>query len=208
MEKTLKAISIIVENKISEVKLTYEKEMLEMQKTILKYKNQLQKEREEAKKTIERLEQCHIKELKKATSISWIDNGKYYNLSDFCRVSKYIFFIKETELKQWLFQQGHLIQINDKYIPTDSGVCKLHDNELYIDYNFIRGTIILLRSFIYVGETEDIQTFFETYQDNKPTIIEQMANTVYVECKQRSQEFREHRENKYFIDGREENVLK
>lgn len=208
MEKTLKAISVIVENKISEIKLNYEKEILEMQKTILKYENQLQKEREESKKNIERLEQCHIKELKKATSIRWIDNGKYYNLSDFCRVSKSIFFIKETELKQWLFQQGHLTQANDKYIPTVSGVCKVYDNELYIDYKFIRSTIILLRSFIYVGEAEDIKTFFEAYQDNKPTIIEQMANTVYVECKQRSEEFKEYKENKYFVESKEKESIR
>lgn len=54
-----------------------------------------------------------------------------------------------------------------------------------------------LRALIFLGENENIDEAVNIYKKNKKVLIEQMANTVYVECKQRSVEFKEHRENKF-----------
>jgi hypothetical protein len=61
---------------------------------------------------------------------------------------------------------------------------------------------MFLRSLIFVGDENEIQDMVDEYRDSKKVIVEQMANTVYVECKQRSLEFREHRDNKFFLESK------
>lgn len=184
-DSELEKVELKSNQKLQEIKLEYENKI-----------NSLELE-------IENLKKSKKEEILKATMIRWDESGEYYNLSDFCRVSKCLLFIKETELKQWLAQQGFLKKENDKYIPSeDNDVCIMIDNELYIKYEYIRNTILLLRSLIFVGDEDDIQDIVDDYKDSKKVIIEQMANTVYVECKQRSVEFREHRENKFFLENK------
>lgn len=46
------------------------------------------------------------------------------------------------------------------------------------------------------------------YENVKDSYLEKMANTVYVECKQRSEEFREHKENKFFVEDKQQQKIK
>lgn len=157
---------------------------------------------------IKSLKQKHKGELLQATRIKWDKTGKYYNLSDFCNVTRDLLFIKENELKQWLYQQEILIIENNKYIPNpNNDICILLDNELYIKYEFIRNKIMLLRSFIFIGDINDIQYAVDKYQENKDVVLEQMSNIVYVECKQRSVEFQECKDNKFFIEKQDNKKL-
>lgn len=172
----------------------------EMERIDLKYKSKIT----ELENTIKELKQENKNILLNATHIKWDDTGKYYNLKDFCRVSRDLLFIKETELKQWLNQQEILKIENDKYVPNDSSdICILIDNELYIKYSFIREELMALRTLIFLGDNKVIDNIVKNYKDSKEVFIEQMANTVYVECKQRSVEFREHRDNKFFINNKD-----
>lgn len=171
----------------------------EFERLDLKYKSKIT----ELENTIKELKKEHQNELLNATHIRWDESGKYYNLKDFCRVSRDLLFIKETELKQWLNQQEILKIENDKYVPNDSSdICILIDNELYIKYSFIREELMTLRTLIFLGDNKIIDNIVKNYKDSKEVFIEQMANTVYVECKQRSEEFREHRDNKFFLDSK------
>lgn len=159
---------------------------------------ELKSEIERLNNKIKNMEKEHSKYEVESTRIRWDDTGKYYNLKDFCRVTRDLLFIKENELKQWLKQQDILKIENDKYIPN-CAICILVDGELYISYEFIREKIMTLRTLIFLGDNENIDEAINIYKKNKKVLIEQMANTVYVECKQRSVEFKEHRENKFFI---------
>lgn len=157
---------------------------------------------------IKSLKQKHKGELLQATRIKWDKTGKYYNLSDFCNVTRDLLFIKENELKQWLYQQEILTVENNKYIPNpNNNISILVDNELYIKYEFIRETIMGLRTLVFLGDKHSIDTFVKNYKDNKQYVIEQMANTVYVECKQRSVEFQECKDNKFFIEKQDNKKL-
>lgn len=171
----------------------------EMERIDLKYKSKIT----ELENTIKELKQENKNILLNATHIKWDDTGKYYNLKDFCRVSRDLLFIKETELKQWLYKQEILKIENDKYIPNDnSDICIIFEGELYIKYSFIRKELMTLRTLIFLGDNKIIDNIVKNYKDSKEVFIEQMANTVYVECKQRSEEFREHRDNKFFLDSK------
>lgn len=182
----------------------------ELEKVELKGKQKLQEIKTEYENKIssleleiENLKKSKKEEILKSTMIRWDESGEYYNLSDFCRVSKCLLFIKESELKQWLNQQGILKIENEKYIPNEnSDICILIDNELYISYKFIREKIMCLRTLVFLGDDESIDRIVNIYKDKKDAIIEQMANTVYVECKNRSLEFREHRDNKFFLENK------
>lgn len=160
--------------------------------------NELRQEINTLNDKIKSMEKECNKKVEEATHIKWDKTGEYYNLKDFCRVTRDLLFIKETELKQWLFQQGVLKNENNKYTPNND-ICTLIDNELYIKYEFIRNKILLLRSLVFLGDEDLLKGIVDKYRDDKKIIVEQMANTVYVECKQRSVEFKEHRENKFFI---------
>lgn len=126
--------------------------------------------------------------------------SKYCSLKDFCRISTYLLFIKETELKQWLFQQGYLVKEGDKYVSNNQyDVCIMVGDEVYIKYEFIRKQVFLLRTLVYIGDSEDVRDLVDEFDDKKEAIVEQMANTVYVSYKQKSHEFRDHKSNKFFI---------
>ena len=101
-----------------------------------------------------------------STRIRWDDTGKYYNLKDFCRITRDLLFIKENELKQWLKQQDILKIENDKYTPNCS-ICILVDGELYVSYEFIREKIMTLRALIFLGENENIDEAVNIYKKNK-----------------------------------------
>lgn len=132
------------------------------------------------------------------------DNGKYCSVSDFCRLSRSLLFIKETELKQWLLQQGVLARDNEKYVPNkDNNTCVFVENEMYIKYEFVRKNVLFLRTLIYVGDDAEVRDFVDEFSDNKEILVEQMANTVYVAYKQNSNEFRHHKENRFFIENEE-----
>lgn len=183
----------------------------EMEKVELKHKVELyEKEKEilNLKKEIEELKNNNKLNLLKANRIRWSEDGKYYNLSDFCRVTKDLLFINETSLKQFLLQEGVLIKQNDKYIPTDDiDTCILIDNELYIDYDYIRGTIMFMRTCIYLDE--ELKSYIKVYNKNQDVLREKMSNTVYIDCKQRSKEFQRCKENKFFIkDNEVKNISK
>lgn len=124
---------------------------------------------------------------------------KYCNLKDFCRISTSLLFIKEDELKQWMYQQGFLVRTENKYIANkESDICIMVDNEIYVKYEFIRKHILLLRTLVYIGDSDSVNTIIDDFEENKETIIEQMANTVYVSYKQNSNEFKHHKDNRYF----------
>lgn len=198
-----------IENQLKQIEMEKDIEIKTLQLEIDRLKNELSKKELEYKKNMTDQHIEHQNDLKKATLIRWSEDGKYYNIKDFCFVGRHIFFIKATELKQWLYQQGILDKINDKYIPNEnSDICKLIDNELYIQYSFIRNKIVFLRSLIFMGDIENINEIVKTYKDNKDMVIEQMANTVYVECKQRSEEFKEYKENKYFVESKEKESIR
>lgn len=174
----------------------------------LKEEKQYESKIKSLENEIKFLKQKHKDELSQATRIKWDKTGKYYNLSDFCNVTRDLLFIKENELKQWLYQQEILIIENNKYIPNpNNDICILLDNELYIKYEFIRNKIMLLRSFIFIGDINDIQYAVDKYQENKDVVLEQMSNIVYVECKQRSVEFQECKDNKFFIEKQDNKKL-
>lgn len=82
-------------------------------------------------------------------------------------------------------------------------LCIIFEGELYIKYSFIRKELMTLRTLIFLGDNKIIDNIVKNYKDSKEVFIEQMANTVYVECKQRSEEFREHRDNKFFLDSKD-----
>lgn len=190
----IEVIKRMIENEIEKVELRGKIKLNEMKSEYEDRINDLQNK-------IEQLKKSKKEEVLKANIIRWDESGAYYNLSDFCRVSKYLLFIKETELKQWLHQQGILKIEDEKYVPNND-ICILIDNELYIKYEYIRNHIMFLRSLIFVGDEDEIQDMVDEYRDSKKVIVEQMANTVYVECKQRSLEFREHRDNKFFLESK------
>lgn len=190
----IEVIKRMIENEIEKVDLKGKIKLNEMKSEYEDRINDLQNK-------IEQLKKSKKEEVLKANIIRWDESGTYYNLSDFCRVSKYLLFIKETELKQWLHQQGILKIEDEKYVPNND-ICILIDNELYIKYEYIRNHIMFLRSLIFVGDENEIQDMVDEYRDSKKVIVEQMANTVYVECKQRSLEFREHRDNKFFLESK------
>lgn len=98
---------------------------------------ELKSEIERLNNKIKNMEKEHSKSLVDSTKIRWDDTGKYYNLKDFCRITRDLLFIKENELKQWLKQQDILKIENDKYTPNCS-ICILVDGELYVSYEFIR----------------------------------------------------------------------
>ena len=123
-------------------------------------------------------------------------------------MSRDLLFIKENQLKQWLYQKEILLSENNKYIPNpDSDICILVDNELYIKYEFIRNKIMLLRSFIFIGSIDDIKSAVDTYKNDKDVLLEEMSNTVYIECKQRSVEFQECKDNKFFLEKQDNKKL-
>ena len=190
----IEVIKRMIENEIEKVELKGQIKLNEMKSEYEDKINDLQN-------NIEQLKKSKKEEVLKANIIRWDESGTYYNLSDFCRVSKYLLFIKETELKQWLHQQGTLKIEDEKYVPNND-ICLLIENELYIKYEYIRNHIMFLRSLIFVGDENEIQDMVDEYRDSKKVIVEQMANTVYVECKQRSLEFREHRDNKFFLESK------
>lgn len=190
----IEVIKRMIENEIEKVELKGQIKLNEM-------KSEYEDRISDLQNKIEQLKKSKKEEALKANIIRWDESGIYYNLSDFCRVSKYLLFIKETELKQWLHQQGILKIEDEKYVPNND-ICILIDNELYIKYEYIRNHIMFLRSLIFVGDENEIQDMVDEYRDSKKVIVEQMANTVYVECKQRSLEFREHRDNKFFLESK------
>ena len=137
-----------------------------------------------------------------SNKIRWDESGEYYNLKDFCIASKFILFFKENELKQYLLECNHLVKDknNGKYIPNlDSDICILIDGEIYIKYSFIRSNLMFLRTAIFIGNNDEMKKLSKIFYDNQDILTEKMGNTVYVDCKQRSHEFRNCRENKYFI---------
>lgn len=186
----------LIKGEIERIELRHKVELLEKEKEIEVLKKQL--------KTIK--DECKIS-LLTATKIKWSDDGKYYNLKDFCRVTRDLLFINETNLKQYLYREGILTKQDDKYIPsTNSTTCILIDNELYIEYSYIRKNILFLRTCIYLDK--ELERHVEMYENVKDSYLEKMANTVYVECKQRSEEFREHKENKFFIEDKQQQKIK
>lgn len=198
-----------IENQIQQINTEYESIIKDLKHEISELKHRLNEKEQETEHKIKELIELNKIELLNATSIKWSKDGRYYNLRDFCRVTKHLFFIKETELKQWLFQQEILEKSNDLYIPRKGNdICKIIDNELYIEYSFIRKKIVLLRSLIFIGDSDNIDKTVKSYKENKSIAIEQMANTVYVECKQRSEEFREHKENKFFVEDKKQQKIK
>ncbi|MGL4425887.1 MAG: hypothetical protein ACRCZ0_06310 [Cetobacterium sp.] len=130
-------------------------------------------------------------EVKSATTIRKSDDGKYFNLKDFCRIQKDFLFIDENGMKQFLFQRKVLTKINDKYVPSDNQVNAVEiGGEIFVFYNYLR-SILTMRSLLLIGEDDDITKFVRRYTDNKVLINEQLSNMVYVDYKQTSFEFRD-----------------
>lgn len=129
-------------------------------------------------------------------------NG-YQNLSDFCRTTKDFLFFKENELKQYLTKIGFLVRDeNNKYVPNKNNKeCILVDGELYIDYNWLREELIFIRTMLYFDK-DLYELKYKQFENRKETIVNDIANTVRVECKQRSKEFREHKENMHYVENK------
>lgn len=178
----------------------YELERRKIEKEIEELKEKHEKQLEELKQFYEsRIEY----EKNEALKIRTYEN-QYQNLSDFCRVTKNFFFFKENELKQYLLNKRVLKrdERSGKYIPA-SDKAVLVDNELFVDYEWLRSQLIFVRTMLYFDEynyEKAVDTFFK----NKDEEVSNIANTVFVECKQRSKEFREHKENKYYIGTMEQ----
>ncbi len=90
------------------IKDLWEKEMEVVKAKHLLKENELRQEINTLNDKIKSMEKECNKKVEEATHIKWDKTGEYYNLKDFCRVTRDLLFIKETELKQWLFQQGVL----------------------------------------------------------------------------------------------------
>ncbi|MGL6024529.1 MAG: hypothetical protein ACRC0F_07930 [Cetobacterium sp.] len=133
----------------------------------------------------------------KSTRIRWDKTGKYFSLSDFCRNTKDILFIKEAEYKQYLFSKGILDKLDNNYFPKSES-CVRFEGELYVSYSEIR-EMLLLRSLVYIGNSDVLDEFADSFFKNKDIMTEQLANTVYIECKTKSDEFRNHRDNVHYI---------
>jgi hypothetical protein len=79
---------------------------------------------------------------------------------------------------------------NGVYIPNKhSTISKCEDGELYVKDSYLR-RLLALRSMTAIGSEKDLDTFVQKFNDKRDVIIETMANTVYVEYKQNSFEFR------------------
>lgn len=192
----METIIEIIKHEIERIKLKYKVEINDRDREILELKNKIAKLKKENK----------IK-LIKSTKIRWSEDKRYYNLSDFCRVSRDILFINETNLKQYLETEGILIKKDNKYIPSNTtDLCIFVNNELYIDYSYIRNHIMFLRTCIYLDKDESLEDFIQIYYTHKDILCEKMSNTVYVECKQRSKEFSKCKENKFFTNSSKEQI--
>lgn len=181
-----KMLELVLEKHNKELELLKyrHKEELELQKA--NYENVINKGREA---------------LLLANRIRWDESGKYFSLKDFCRNTRDLLFLKEDGLKQYYASVGVLKKEKDKYIPNNEYAI-LVDNELFIEYSCLR-KLIAVRSMIFFGEENVIDTMLQNFKENSDLITEQMGNTVYVECKQRSEEFKNHRENVNHIENRE-----
>lgn len=186
---------------ILKIKEMYES-LLDEKNEIIKSKDDELRNQVDRFKSIEEENNKTIEQLKSQRNlIRWDKTGEYYNLKDFCIASKYIFFFKENELKQYLLNMGVLEKENDKYVPNKKdNTAILIDNEIYIKYTYIRNHLILLRSLVFMGYGETLTNIVKDLKSSYDILTEKLGNTVYIECKQRSFEFRNCRENQNFIE--------
>ncbi|MGL5099489.1 MAG: hypothetical protein ACRC6B_05570 [Fusobacteriaceae bacterium] len=147
---------------------------------------------------ITRLKAKHKEEIKNTHIIRWDESKKYFNLTDFCRNLKGLLFIKESEIKQYLLQTQVVKIENDNYVGNGEESITV-DGELYISNEQLR-KIILLRSLIFIGDDSLLDEAVNMFKENRDLVIEQMANTVYVKCKHKSEEFKAHRENVHYLN--------
>ncbi|MGL6025122.1 MAG: hypothetical protein ACRC0F_10965, partial [Cetobacterium sp.] len=138
------------------------------------------------------------KEMEITHTIKWDSSKKYFNLSDFCRNTRGMLFIKESELKQYFESCGYLTKnALGKYVVNNDETMEL-DGEIYVSHSILR-RIMTIRGLICIGEDSDIDEMVSSFKNNKNLLVEQMANTVYVQCKQKSEEFKLHRENVHYM---------
>ena len=137
------------------------------------------------------------KEALESNRIKWDETKKYFSIKDFCRNTRDLLFIKEDSLKQHYMSVGILRKENNKYVPNNESA-KLVENEVYIEYSQLR-KLLAIRSMIFF-DSEVMDNILSNFRENLDIITEQMGNTVYVDCKQRSEEFKAHRENIHFIE--------
>ncbi|MGL4999928.1 MAG: hypothetical protein ACRC5T_13275, partial [Cetobacterium sp.] len=162
-----------------------------------KYDDRIVGLKAEHSRVMEKVSKEHKIELEKTHTIRWDGSKKYFCLTDFCRNMRGVFFIKETELKQYLLQTDVLSSENGGYIGN--GVDSIDiDGELYVSIEQLR-KILTLRSLVLIGEDDRIDRVISNFKNNKDLLVEQMANTVYVQCKQKSEEFKLHRENVHYM---------
>ena len=208
----LQTVVNLIEQEIELIESKHKLEILkikEMYESLLDEKNKIIKSKDDELrnqvdrfKSIEEENNKTIEQLKSQRNlIRWDKTGEYYNLKDFCIASKYIFFFKENELKQYLLNMGVLEKENDKYVPNKKdNTAILIDNEIYIKYTYIRNHLILLRSLVFMGYGETLTNIVKDLKSSYDILTEKLGNTVYIECKQRSFEFRNCRENQNFIE--------
>jgi hypothetical protein len=177
MEKMLQSV---LEKHNSEVELLKYKHKEELAKIEDLYKNKLL-----AMKT----------ETSELNRIRWDESKKYFSIKDFCRNTRDLLFIKEDSLKQHYLSVGILKKENDKYVPNNKSA-KLVENEVYVEYSQLR-KLLAVRSMIFF-DCETMDNILNTFRENSDIMTEQMGSTVYVDCRQRSEEFRNHRESIYF----------
>ena len=162
-----------------------------------KYEDIINELRNEHSKVLENLNIEHKKELNKTHIIRWDSSKKFFNLSDFCRNMRGILFIKETELKQYFETRGYLIREDDKYLANNDETIMV-GNEIYVSNEILR-MLMTIRGLVFIGDDIAIDEMVGSFKDNKDLLIEQMSNTVYVQCKQKSEEFKAHRENIHYL---------
>ncbi|MGL4998394.1 MAG: hypothetical protein ACRCZ9_08665 [Fusobacteriaceae bacterium] len=134
------------------------------------------------------------KQLKESTSIRKDCSEMYVNLDDFCRVTKDLLAVEKNKLKQYLLKSGILCrdEIKGVYVPNKNDSqfnAKIQDGMLYIKDSYIR-KMLAIRSFTAIGDETSLEWFFKSFTKKRDILIENMSNTVFVEYKQNSYEFR------------------
>ncbi|MGL5961238.1 MAG: hypothetical protein ACRCZ0_04740 [Cetobacterium sp.] len=167
LEKLSMDIDAIVATKLEEQRIKFDEEAMKKDKHIASLKNKLDD----------------------SLIIKRDVSGKYMNLCDFCRVTKSLLAIDLNGIKQYLHMNKVLVRNGEKYVPSNSSIATLVDGELYVAETYIR-QLLLIRSFTAIGNCETITRMLDKFECKKEVIMEGLSNTVFVEYKQNSYEFR------------------
>lgn len=87
----IQLINDFIENQIQQIYKENEYKTKDLEYKVVELTKKLKYAEEEKNKEINKLKKEQTIRYEKNSSIKWIENVKYYNLSDFCEIIKHIF---------------------------------------------------------------------------------------------------------------------